>query len=289
MITIRCVVDNSVLRGSKLWGEHGVSFLIETSNGQVLFDTGQSGEVLAHNAALMDIDLGRVDALAISHAHYDHTGGLAQVLRLCKLGIPLYANPDLFRERFSGKDPRSESIGLDYSPEQLSRQVDLRLQSEPAEILPGVWTTGVIPDRSEFEGRGPNHFIRENGEWLPDPYRDDLSLILETQDGLVIVCGCCHAGLLNTLAHIRRTFASPIKAVLGGTHLTSATQENLNHAIEVLRGYGQEQSMDLYPNHCTGERAYIALVQAFGSRVQPCPAGTVLTFDRTANQVRPAG
>ena len=279
MITIQCVLDNSVLRGSKLWGEHGVSFLIETPAGRILFDTGQSGDVLVHNADLMGIDLSRIDALVISHAHYDHTGGLERVLTLCKPGIPLFANPDLFRDRFSGKDPQARSIGLEYSLEQLSRYVDLRLGVEPVEIVPGIWTTGVITDRSEFEGRSPSHFIRENGEWLPDPYLDDLSLILEARDGLVVVCGCCHAGLLNTLAHIRRTFAKPITAVIGGTHLTSATQEDLDHAIDVLRGDGQGMAIDLYPNHCTGERAYYALAQAFGDRVRPCPAGTMLNFD----------
>ena len=96
MITIQCLVDNTVLTGSTYWGEHGVSFYIQSPAGCMLFDTGQSGEVLLHNAKQMKINLRDIDALAISHAHLDHTGGLHSFLTKCKPKIPLYANPDLF-------------------------------------------------------------------------------------------------------------------------------------------------------------------------------------------------
>jgi len=279
MISIRCIVDNTAQRRSTLWGEHGVSFAIETPEGQVLFDTGQSGEVLLHNAAQLDVHLDQFDALAISHAHYDHTGGLERFLTFAKPGIPLYANSSLFQKRFSKKEGRARSIGLKLSQAQLSQCVDLRMRAEPAEILPGVWTTGEITERSEFEGRSLHHFIPENREWLPDPYQDDLSLVLETRDGLVVVCGCCHAGLLNTLSHIRRKFTKNFLAIIGGTHLASASNETLVHAIALLREIFAGRVPVLYPNHCTGERAYFALAQAFGDQVGPCPAGTVLSFE----------
>jgi 7,8-dihydropterin-6-yl-methyl-4-(beta-D-ribofuranosyl)aminobenzene 5'-phosphate synthase len=104
MVTLRCTVDNAAQRGSALWGEHGVSFAVETPEGMILFDTGQSGDVLVHNAALLDIHLDQFDAVAISHAHYDHTGGLEKFLTFARPGIPLYANPSLFQERFSVKE-----------------------------------------------------------------------------------------------------------------------------------------------------------------------------------------
>ena len=103
MITIRCIVDNTAQRGSALWGEHGVAFAIETDSGRVLFDTGQSGEVLAHNAAEMEIDLRQFDALAISHAHFDHTGGLKRALGFLRPDIHLYANP-VYRQLFGYDD-----------------------------------------------------------------------------------------------------------------------------------------------------------------------------------------
>lgn len=279
MITLHTIVDNAVQRGSALWGEHGVSFAIETQAGRILFDTGQSGEVLVHNAKIMEIPLDQFDALAISHAHYDHTGGLERFLTCARPGIPLYANPSLFQERFSIKDDKLESIGLRHTRKQLTECSNLHLSAEPTEILPGVWTTGEITERAEFEGRSLNHFVRENGECLPDPYKDDLSLVLDTHNGLVVVCGCCHAGLLNTLAQIRRIFHKRIHAVIGGTHLASTSPETLAYAVDILRGYMNEIPIRLYPNHCSGERAYLALASAFGALVQPCPSGTRLSFD----------
>lgn len=278
MITLRCLVDNTVLRGSSLWGEHGVSFLIETTARRVLFDFGQSGEVLAHNADEMNIDLGQVDALVLSHAHNDHTGGLERFFSLTRHKVPLFANPDLFRERYSVKEHKSRSIGLKLSYDQLAQRVDLRLSAEPVQVVEGVWTSGEIRDRTEFQGSSPNLFVKENGDWLPDPYLDDLSLVLETDSGLVLVCGCCHAGLLNTLAHIRRHFSGEILAIVGGTHLISANAETLAHAIEVIGEYCGGSIPFLYPNHCTGEHAFYALLGAFGEKVQPCPVGTVLRF-----------
>lgn len=279
MISLSCVVENTAQRSSALWGEHGVSFAVETPDGKVLFDTGQSGDVLVHNAGVMGIHLDQFDALAISHAHYDHTGGLERFLANARPGIPLYSHPSLFQERFSIKEDRPESIGLRLTKGKLNECTDLHLSVEPAEILPGVWTTGEITDRTEFEGRSRGHFVRENGEWLPDPYKDDLSLVLDTRDGLVVVCGCCHAGLLNTLAHIRRIFQKNIQVIVGGTHLASTSPESLAHAIDILRGYKNEAPVRLYPNHCTGERAILALASAFGDLVQPCPAGTRLSFE----------
>ncbi len=279
MVSLHCIVENSAQRSSPFWGEHGVSFAIETPEGRVLFDTGQSGDVLVHNATLMGIPLGQIAALVLSHAHYDHTGGLERFLAFGRPGTPMYANPGLFQERFSMKGDTPESIGLRLSMDRLAQGFDIRLCAEPTEIIPGVWTTGEIKDRSEFEGRSARHRISVDGAWLPDPYRDDQSLVLETQGGLVVVCGCCHAGLLNTLAQIKRFFHKQITAVVGGTHLVSADSETLLHAVDVLKRDYSGESLKLYPNHCTGERAYLTLANAFSDHVRPCPAGTVLNFD----------
>jgi 7,8-dihydropterin-6-yl-methyl-4-(beta-D-ribofuranosyl)aminobenzene 5'-phosphate synthase len=273
------VVDNSVLRGSALWGEHGVAFWIETPDGNLLFDTGQSGDVLAHNAARMEIDFKRCDALALSHAHDDHSGGLQRFLGLCRPGVPLYASPDLFRERFKIKDGKPRSIGLHISPADLAQQTTLCLSAKPTEILPGVWTTGEIHERLEFEGRSAQHYIRIGETWQPDPYQDDLSLVLQTSLGLVVVCGCCHAGLLNTLAQVRRFSSQPLRAILGGTHLASAGPEALERVVLELGEHSYGSAPDLYLNHCTGERAIARLSQAFGENVRPCPAGAVLMFE----------
>ncbi len=276
MKKITCVVDNSVQQGSPFWGEHGLAFCLEVDQVCVLFDTGHSEAVLTHNLGLLGKCLRDASALILSHAHIDHTGGLTTVLSQ-KPGLPLYASPDLFRPRFALRKDKYKSIGLPLSQEQLTQLADLRLSHAPVEVLPGLWTTGEIGGRPEPEGGSTRHFVPDGDGWQPDAYRDDISLVMETQEGLVVICGCCHAGLLNTLAHVRRTFQRPIIAVLGGVHLLNASKANLSHVVDVLHDtYG---SLRFYLNHCTGERAYIALANAFGGRVNPCPVGMTLTFN----------
>jgi 7,8-dihydropterin-6-yl-methyl-4-(beta-D-ribofuranosyl)aminobenzene 5'-phosphate synthase len=275
MTKITCVVDNTVQQGSRFWGEHGLSFWIETDHGSTLFDTGGGETVFLHNLGLLKKQLRDARALMLSHAHGDHTGALEAVYRQARL--PLYANPDLFCPRFSLRDGTYTSIGLSLTRERLDEMTDLHLSQTPVEVMPGMWTTGEIMDRSEPEGGSPRLFVPDGDGWQPDRYRDDMSLVLETREGLVLVCGCCHAGLLNTLAHVRRTFHKPVLAILGGTHLVSADAAHIQRVIDVLRDtYGSPR---LYLNHCTGEHAFVALAAAFGDLVHGCPAGKTVTFE----------
>ncbi|RLC56539.1 MAG: MBL fold metallo-hydrolase [Chloroflexota bacterium] len=275
---ITCVVDDAVQRSSPFWGEHGLAFLIETQAGRVLFDTGQSGTVLLHNLEVLGVNPATIDALAISHAHYDHTGGLRVLLERVRPGTSLYANADLFRERFSRREGELRSMGLSLTREQLAARLTLHLSAAPQEILPGVWTTGEITSRPEPEGRSARHLVREGDEFVPDPYRDDMALVLKTNNRLVLLCGCCHAGLLNTLAHVQRAFEHPIVVIAGGLHLTSADADYLRHVGDMLAE--TESVQRVYPNHCTGEAAFIALTLTLGpSIVRPCPAGTELDLE----------
>ena len=121
------------------------------------------------------------------------------------------------------------------------------------------------------------HYVPDGDGWQAGPYRDDVSMVIETQEGLVVILGCCHAGLLNTLAHVRRTFGQDTAIVIGGTHLVEADRAYLDHVAGVLRD--TYRSPRLYLNHCTGKRAFVVLTNAFGDRVTNCPAGTVLAFD----------
>jgi 7,8-dihydropterin-6-yl-methyl-4-(beta-D-ribofuranosyl)aminobenzene 5'-phosphate synthase len=276
MKKITCVVDNAVQRGSPFWGEHGLSFRIQTEQGCCLFDTGRSESVLWHNLGLLGGCPRDASALVLSHGHQDHTGALLTILAQ-KPGLPLYASVELFRPRFALREGNVTPIGFPLKQEEVSQLADLRISNIPAEVLPGVWTSGQITERLEPEGRSARHMVSTDEGWQPDPYRDDMSLVMETQEGLVVVCGCCHAGLLNTLAHIRRAFQRRINAVLGGIHLVEADESHLERVIEVLRDI--YDSPRLYLNHCTGERGYVALAGAFGDQVSPCPVGTTLIFD----------
>jgi 7,8-dihydropterin-6-yl-methyl-4-(beta-D-ribofuranosyl)aminobenzene 5'-phosphate synthase len=275
--SITCIVDNSVSAGSRCWGEHGLAFLIETGAGRVLVDTGSSGTVLLHNLEVLEIAPESLVAVAISHAHYDHTGGLPALLPRLRPETPLFAHAELFRERYARRsaDAKPVSIGLPFAPALLEGNIALRLNAAPQEIAPGLWTTGEIAPRAEPEGRSDSHGVVDGDAWLPDPYRDDMSLVAKVADGLILICGCCHAGLLNTLAHVQRTFAGPVRTIIGGTHLGQADAAHLRHVGEVL---AQMPGLaHVYLNHCSGHPALLALTEALGAEiVQPLPAGARL-------------
>lgn len=217
---ITCLVENSVPAGSShLWDEHGPAFIIETREGTVLFDTGQSGTVIMHNLQQLGILPESIDVLVISHGHYDHTGGLRALLELLRPGIPLYAHPDIFTERYSRRKNLIKNIGSPTDRKFLEHKVVLKLANHPQAVLPGVWTTGEILPRHEPEGRSVRHVVKKGVSWGADPYMDDMALVVQISSGLVLICGCCHAGLLNTISRIQSTFDPVIRIIMGGTHL----------------------------------------------------------------------
>ncbi len=275
MFKLTCIADDEAPPQRGLRAEHGLSFLIESGTECVLFDTGGSSEVFGHNLRALGAPLEYLDAVVLSHGHNDHTGGLPFLLE-ARQGLPVYGHPDLGRGRFSRREGEMVSVGLPMPWEELERRAELRLSVESERVLTHAWTTGEISERPEPEGRSPGHMIRQGEGWTADPYHDDMALVLDTEPGLVLVLGCAHAGLLNTILHVRRLFARDPVAVVGGMHLAAASEEHLQRVLEVLQEVGPPM---LYPNHCTGRTAIKALTAAFGEdRVVPCPAGTVLEF-----------
>jgi 7,8-dihydropterin-6-yl-methyl-4-(beta-D-ribofuranosyl)aminobenzene 5'-phosphate synthase len=269
---LTCLVDNCVMRGSPLWGAHGLSFLIEAQGGDVLWDVGPAPEVLRHNLRALGLEQTPLAAIALSHAHDDHVGGLAAALELGPKA-PIFANEGILEPRYSIRGGKPQAIGLDRSPLLPQVRDRLHLSAAPQEIVAGVRTSGVIGPRPFPLGASQHHRIKEGDALVQDPYHDDMSLVLEAGDGIVLLCGCCHAGLRNTLATLRAQDKRPLLAILGGTHLEAASDAELEQLIQALRAAGSPQ---LYLNHCTGERAIWKLHHALGDCVTACPAGTVL-------------
>ncbi len=269
---LTCLVDNCVQRGSSLWGAHGLSFLIQAEGGAVLWDVGPAPEVLRHNLHALGLEQTPVAAIALSHAHDDHVGGLSAALELYP-SAPIYANAGLLEPRYSLRQGAMQSIGLVSSPSLPQARERLRLSDAPQEIVRGVRTSGVIGPRPFPLGASSHHRVKRGDAFVADPYCDDMSLVLEVGQGIVLLCGCCHAGLRNTLATLRAQDSRPLLAIVGGTHLDAASDAELEQLIQAIRAEGAPH---LYLNHCTGERAIWRLHHALGERVAACPAGTVL-------------
>jgi 7,8-dihydropterin-6-yl-methyl-4-(beta-D-ribofuranosyl)aminobenzene 5'-phosphate synthase len=274
---LTCVVDNTVDHASPLWGEHGLAFALETSDGKILFDAGQSGKVLLHNLGSLNVKPADFKAVVSSHAHHDHTGGLLAFLDEAS-GPPLFAHADFFRRRYATRKKKAPRLlGPAGGRKELRKLADLHLSAEATQVLPGLWTSGEIRKRAEPEGRSPRHVVRlKDGSYVPDPYRDDLSLVWDGDAGLVVILGCAHAGVLNILAQVVEDFRKPIKTVVGGMHLHGAEPSQIEHVAATLADvYG---APTVYPNHCTGMAGFLGLYGRLGDRVKPCPVGTVLEF-----------
>jgi 7,8-dihydropterin-6-yl-methyl-4-(beta-D-ribofuranosyl)aminobenzene 5'-phosphate synthase len=273
---VTTLVENSVYsRG--LLAEHGLSFLVEADGSRALFDTGQ-GKALPENARLLDVRLDSLDAVVLSHGHYDHTGGLADVLR--SAGQPkVLLHPGALDGKYLRLEaPPHRKIGM---PESSLRQLDSNRHEivwtrTPTEVVPGVQATGEIPRATSFEDVG-GAFYQDEACQQPDPLPDDQALFVDCAAGLVVILGCAHSGVVNTLDYVSRlTGRSRIHAVLGGMHLMRASAQRIAATGDALERYGVEK---IAPCHCTGPQAVSYFRSRFGERVHDCPTGTGLVFE----------
>ena len=248
-ITVIC--ENSVIVPFGVIGEHGFAAFVETPNGNFLFDTAQ-GKGILNNATILGKDLRTIKFLYISHGHYDHTLGIPQVLSV-KSPLKIIAHPDIFANKFRvepGIPPRF--VGIPYRKEYLeSLGAQFEFIKDWTEIDKGVYSTGEVPMKTEFEKLDKDmKVLNDNGEFEPDMLKDDFSLVIDTSKGLVVILGCAHTGIVNILNHvIEKTGKDKIYAVLGGTHLGFATEEQIENTIKVIKEYKIEK---LGASHCTG-------------------------------------
>ncbi|MBN8458680.1 MAG: MBL fold metallo-hydrolase [Verrucomicrobia bacterium] len=278
MTTLTVLSENTV-RGAGLLGEHGLAYWLDTGTHRVLFDTGQ-GMALLPNAARLGIDLGRADAIVLSHGHYDHVSGLPDALRAAP-AASLWFHPAATQRKFiRGADGRARRISTDFMERaDFGSNRVVRHVTRPEEIVPGIWATGEVPRINGFEDTGGPFFLDEALE-KPDPIADDMALYLPDPGGLSVIFGCAHSGAVNTLDHIiGQTGKMPCDTLVGGLHLAAAGPERMDRTIAAL-GALAPRRMGFC--HCTGVRAVHRMWREFPKACEDVHAGISLVLEGAA-------
>jgi 7,8-dihydropterin-6-yl-methyl-4-(beta-D-ribofuranosyl)aminobenzene 5'-phosphate synthase len=247
-----------------LLAEWGLSILVETGDANILLDTGQTISV-GHNAKKLGIDLRKVDNIVLSHGHADHTGGLMDVLGLMGKKIEIVAHPDVVDAKYSGKqEDKRKNVALPFSLQQMEKLgANFKLSKQPVKLTPDIMTTGEVPMFTDFEQIDPDRFfVKEGSAWYPDELNDDLALIINTRPGLIVVLGCGHHGMINTLCHAQLlTGRKEIRMVIGGCHLINSTTERVYRTIAALKELDVQK---VGVSHCTGLEASAIMAQELG-------------------------
>jgi len=275
-IKFTVLLEDSLSASKKISGleaKHGLSILVETSkpNISILMDTGPFSSILLRNMKVMDVSLKNINAILLSHCHYDHTGGLLGTLKEMKRDIPVIAHPHVFSPNFK-LTPNIKYIGLPFKLFELESFGGIFLLAKNSvRIADEVVTTGEIERITPYE-KPQGFWTVENERFVETTMWDDQALILNFEDkGLVIVSGCAHAGIINTIKHSQKlTGVSKVHAVIGGFHLSDSKDETIKATINDLT----EINPDLiYPCHCTGSKAVHQFIESFKGRCNPLRTG----------------
>ena len=259
----------------RVLAEWGLSILVETDDQKILLDTC-AGDTVPHNASVLRVDLSTIDRIVLSHGHYDHTGGLRGVL--AETGaVEVVAHPDIWGAKYGVFGERKRYNGIPFVREELeSLGASFTLSRDPVWITDDIVTTGEIPMVTEYEQIDSRLYVEVGGELVPDQLLDDRALIIKTELGLVVVLGCAHRGMVNTLYHAREiTGIELIHTVVGGTHLISASEERISRTVEALRELGVQR---LGVSHCTGLPAASKLARELGDNFFFNNAGSRITI-----------
>jgi 7,8-dihydropterin-6-yl-methyl-4-(beta-D-ribofuranosyl)aminobenzene 5'-phosphate synthase len=269
-IRLTVLVENTS-PGGGLIAEHGLALLLETERGTILFDTGATPAVLAANAAALGIDLTRVTAVVLSHGHYDHTGGLPAILAAAP-SARVYYHWSSMADRWSRPWWAKKPIGV---PAESCRALDRAVREpvmSPVLLPEGVILSGSIPGPPAPAQKG---FLADSQKGpVPDDFADEMFLLAQTPSGHVVVTGCCHRGIENTLAFAQQlNGGKAVSAVVGGLHLNRFSRGDLERVAVALDTAG---TREVWAGHCTGEKAMAHLAQHLPGRVKTLRTGLAL-------------
>ena len=265
--------------------EHGFSCLIKTVDAEehlFLMDVGISGFCLLHNAQVLKSDLSKIEALILSHGHFDHCWALPEILPKIPKGIPIVLHPDAFlRRRFNLPALKIEVPMPSPPDEKMMREAGMevrKIREDSTLASDRLLVLGEIDRITDFEKGMPGMEAEIKGQWVKDPFPDDRGVVLKVKGkGLVVIGGCSHAGIINTVKHAQKvTGASKVHAVLGGFHLTGPMMEPIiAPTIGEMKKFGPDY---IVPTHCTGWKAINQFAKEMSEQFILNTVGTTYIF-----------
>ena len=247
-------------------GEWGYSALVEVDGHKILYDTGLSADLVLRNAKALKIDLSDVEDVVLSHNHYDHVGGLMSLRReLSKINpramSRVHVGAGIFEPRWSEAGEDRNGLRL-IRAEYLATGGAFVVHDKSTELFPGVWLTGPVPRPNDEKNWTPGLSLDTPQGRREDNVPEDSALIFNTGQGMIILTGCAHAGIVNITEYARRIIGNkPIVAMIGGLHLFSASDQALAWTGAKLKSYGV---LSLLAGHCTGIEATFRLRESIG-------------------------
>ena len=275
---ITIAMDNNVPIAAPLplTAEHGLSFLIEEGGKTILYDTGQTGAVI-DNLALLGVHASKLDMIVLSHGHYDHTGGLVRVLQQARKDVEVVAHARAFDEHGAFSGGRRKSVGVPYTRQYLQGIGGVwDLRETPRKLTEKLYFSGSVPRVTDYEVGDPRLVKAGSSGDVKDHIDDDTSLFYRGERGLVVIGGCSHSGLVNTVKHgFTVTGLDKLQGWIGGTHLGPAPADQQDRTIAQLQAWQPEF---VAANHCTGFAMLSRLQQIFGERFKAAFVGETITL-----------
>ena len=249
---ITTLMDNLPSENKALINEHGLSVLVELGSRRFLFDCGQGAHTWA-NAHRLGVSVDRIDAVILSHSHYDHAAGFRDLIESGCGGSMLYTGPRFFEPKYAFDGLKYTDLSCGFDEDFLMGNGVSHLEcSDVTELAPGAWLVGNFPRNNAFETI-PERFVKLTPKGMAaDDFGDEICLALDTKDGLVVQVGCSHPGILNMIEHVHGVLNRPVYAVFGGTHLVEADEARVKLTVERLRSMGLKI---LGLSHCSGQKA----------------------------------
>ena len=267
----------STMLADEGFGEWGFAALVEVDGRRMLFDTGANEDTVQRNLKVLGLGLSDVEVVILSHNHADHTTGLLPLRRQFVAKSPaalgtVFAGHGIFWPRITVKGQVDDRMGRLKQEYEATGGAIIDV-AKPTEIMPGVWLTGPVPRVHPERNWSTVGKVRGEGGDVEDTVPEDMTLVFQTEKGLVYLFGCGHAGVINTLEHTRKAIdPSPVKAVVGGLHLFNATDEHLAWTAGQLKAFGVQE---LVGAHCTGIEAVYRIRELAGLSRQTCMVGAV--------------